>query len=414
MSQEHRFVEDGRRIQSHTAGLYDRAEIEQFAVSAPSERSPKSSNHSPPSPVTPPRTLQSRPDMMSLTSILGGSMDGIHQCSTQRSLFSRVPFLHSCDGQQCPENNKGPLGIEKEAEHKENDRTYHQFHRGKYMLPNDEEEQDRLDFLHNALLQVTGRLTHVPHPTDARVLDLGCGTGIWAIDFAEAFPDSFVVGVDLSSIQPAGHPRNCHFYAPFDFEFPWAKLGEESWDVIRLQMCGGSVVNWPSLYRRVSAHLRPDAWFEQVDIDFEPRCEVRALDGSALYNWYHNLRQATSDAARPISHQFHAIIDHLQNAGFTDIKHKHFVLPLSRWHSDLWMRHIGGWYGRAFFDSIEPLSLAPFRRILNWPPDEIQHLVTDAKSELLDPAAHTFHVLHIYIARKPTPTSMCASVESDR
>ncbi|KAH2666952.1 hypothetical protein KXV96_006319, partial [Aspergillus fumigatus] len=198
-----------------------------------------------------------------------------------------------------------------------------------------------------------------------------------------AFPDSFVVGVDLSSIQPAGHPRNCHFYAPFDFEFPWAKLGEESWDVIRLQMCGGSVVNWPSLYRRVSAHLRPDAWFEQVDIDFEPRCEVRALDGSALYNWYHNLRQATSDAARPISHQFHAIIDHLQNAGFTDIKHKHFVLPLSRWHSDLWMRHIGGWYGRAFFDSIEPLSLAPFRRILNWPPDEIQHLVTDAKSEHL-------------------------------
>ncbi|KAH2165449.1 hypothetical protein KXV55_005769 [Aspergillus fumigatus] len=345
MSQEDRFVEDGRRIQSHTAGLYDRAEIEQFV---------------------------------------------------------------------CPENNKGPLGIEKEAEHKGNDRTYHEFHRGKYMLPNDEEEQDRLDFLHHALLQVTGRLTHVPHPTDARVLDLGCGTGIWAIDFAEAFPDSFVVGVDLSSIQPSGHPPNCHFYAPFDFEFPWAKLGEESWDVIRLQMCGGSVVNWPSLYRRVSAHLRPDAWFEQVDIDFQPRCEGRALDGSALYNWYHNLRQATRDAARPISHQFQAIIDHLQNAGFTDIKHKQFVLPLNRWHSDLWMQHIGGWYGRAFFDSIEPLSLAPFRRILNWTPDEIQHLVTDAKSELLDPAAHTFHVLHIYIARKPTPTSMCASVESDR
>ncbi|KAH2159109.1 hypothetical protein KXW37_000381, partial [Aspergillus fumigatus] len=55
--------------------------------------------------------------------------------------------------------------------------------------------------------------------------------------------------------------------------------------------------------------------------------------------------------------------------------------------------------------------LAPFRRILNWTSDEIQHLVTDAKSELLDPAAHTFHVLHIYIARKPTPTSMCASVD---
>lgn len=137
---------------------------------------------------------------MSLTSILGGSMDSIHQYSTQRSPFSQVSFLHSCDGQHYPENNKGPLGIEKEAEHKENNQTYHQFHRGKYMLPNDEEEQDHLDFLHNALLQVTSQLTHVPHPTNTRVLDLSCGTGIWAINFAEAFPDSFVVGVDLSSI----------------------------------------------------------------------------------------------------------------------------------------------------------------------------------------------------------------------
>jgi trans-aconitate methyltransferase len=55
---------------------------------------------------------------------------------------------------------------------------YHSFHRGKYILPNDETEQDHLDFLHHALLQVTSLLTHVPHPTNARVLDLGCGMGI--------------------------------------------------------------------------------------------------------------------------------------------------------------------------------------------------------------------------------------------
>jgi SAM-dependent methyltransferase len=282
------------------------------------------------------------------------------------------------------------------------------------MLPNDETEQDRLDFLHHALLRVTGLLTHVSHPTDARVLDLGCGTGIWVIEFAETFPNSFVVGVDLSSIQPARHPHNCHFYAPFDFEFPWKKLGEESWDVIRLQVCGGSVVNWPSLYRRVIAHLRPDAWFEQVDIDFEPKCEDRTVGGSALYNWYCKLSQATSDAARPISHQFQATIDHLRNAGFTDVEHKQFILPLNKWHPDSRMRNIGRWYGRAFFESIEPLSLAPFCRILGWTPGEVRHLVSDAKSELLDPAVHTFHVLHIYTARKDTPSSGCAGPESDR
>jgi methylase of polypeptide subunit release factors len=35
-----------------------------------------------------------------------------------------------------------------------------------------------------------------------RVLDVGTGTGIWAIDYADEHPDTQVVGVDLSPIQP--------------------------------------------------------------------------------------------------------------------------------------------------------------------------------------------------------------------
>jgi hypothetical protein len=126
------------------------------------------------------------------------------------------------------------------------------------------------------------------------------------------------------------------------------------------------------------------------------------------------LSQATRGAERPISHRFRLTIDQLRSAGFTDVEHKQFVLPLNKWHSDSRMRNIGRWSGSAFFDSIEPLSLAPFCRILGWTPGEVRHLVSDAKSELLDSAFHTFHVLHIYTARKQAPRSVCAIVESDR
>ena len=37
---------------------------------------------------------------------------------------------------------------------------------------------------------------------EQRVLDVGTGTGIWAIDFADDFPDTTVFGTDLSPTQP--------------------------------------------------------------------------------------------------------------------------------------------------------------------------------------------------------------------
>jgi ubiquinone/menaquinone biosynthesis C-methylase UbiE len=37
-------------------------------------------------------------------------------------------------------------------------------------------------------------------------LDIGTGTGIWAIDFADVHPETQVLGIDLSPIQPNLRP----------------------------------------------------------------------------------------------------------------------------------------------------------------------------------------------------------------
>jgi cyclopropane fatty-acyl-phospholipid synthase-like methyltransferase len=36
-----------------------------------------------------------------------------------------------------------------------------------------------------------------------RILDIGTGTGIWAIEMADQFPQAEVIGTDLSPIQPS-------------------------------------------------------------------------------------------------------------------------------------------------------------------------------------------------------------------
>lgn len=90
------------------------------------------------------------------------------------------------------------------AYRQENGRTYHAYKEGSYLIPNDELENDRLDFQHAIFLRTLGGKLHVsPIPGDVQnVLDIGTGTGIWAIDFADAYPSARVIGTDLSPIQP--------------------------------------------------------------------------------------------------------------------------------------------------------------------------------------------------------------------
>ncbi|KAF5658270.1 TAM domain-containing protein, partial [Fusarium denticulatum] len=68
----------------------------------------------------------------------------------------------------------------------ENGRRYHAFREGAYLVPNDDEEQDRMDLGHHIYRLVLGGDLFLAPIDDKvkRVLDLGTGTGIWAMDFA--------------------------------------------------------------------------------------------------------------------------------------------------------------------------------------------------------------------------------------
>ncbi|KAK7937692.1 uncharacterized protein PG986_014560 [Apiospora aurea] len=86
----------------------------------------------------------------------------------------------------------------------EHGRLWQNYRPDKYFLPNDAIEQDRLDFSNAAFrFMLDGALHLAPVQGDpARVLDIGTGTGVWAIQYAREHPGSRVVGSDLSLIQP--------------------------------------------------------------------------------------------------------------------------------------------------------------------------------------------------------------------
>lgn len=117
-----------------------------------------------------------------------------------------------------------------------------------------------------------------------RVLDIGTGTGIWAIDFADEHPETKVFGVDLSPIQPSFIPPNLIFQID-DLEEPWTF--SEKFDFIYSRMMIGSVADFPRLFQQCFDNLSNGGWIETFDISFP----ILLNDGefpenSALKKWY--------------------------------------------------------------------------------------------------------------------------------
>lgn len=63
---------------------------------------------------------------------------------------------------------------------------------------------DRIDLKHHVITLLCGGNLHLaPLLNPMRILDVGTGTGIWAMEMADQYPNSTVTGTDLSPVQPS-------------------------------------------------------------------------------------------------------------------------------------------------------------------------------------------------------------------
>lgn len=132
-------------------------------------------------------------------------------------------------------------------------RRYPSAELGHYYMPNDEPEIHRLNEQHWILTQVKGGVLHhapVSDKADIKVLDVGCGSGIWCLDMAETYPKARVFGMDVSPIQPERKPANVE-WCTHDMEQEWP-FPESHFDFIHLSLVHGCVADWHNMMEKMT------------------------------------------------------------------------------------------------------------------------------------------------------------------
>ncbi|RSL55526.1 hypothetical protein CEP53_007083 [Fusarium sp. AF-6] len=285
-------------------------------------------------------------------------------------------------------------------EESQNGRRYHAFREGAYLVPNDDEEQDRMDLAHHIYrLLIGGKLHLAPiGENPQRVLDLGTGTGIWAMDFADEYPSADVRGTDLSPIQPKWTPPNCSFEVD-DFEADW--LYHRQFDFIHGRELEGCLSNDKKLFKQAYKHLSPGGYIE-LQAAYPPLKSDDDTGDKAtdFHKWVNTICDASAKFGKPLTGapEWRAM---LEEVGFVDVQQEIRKVPMGPWPKDPKLKEIGKFQAVQEAQVIDSYTPGLFGRVLGWNEEEIQVFVAKVKRDLKDPNIHLYQQLYFIWGRKP-------------
>ncbi|KAK0631451.1 S-adenosyl-L-methionine-dependent methyltransferase [Immersiella caudata] len=284
-------------------------------------------------------------------------------------------------------------------------RTYHS-ERGNalYWGSNDERQSEALDINHHAqTLAIGGKLYLAPLKKDKikKVLDVGTGTGIWAIDFGDEFPNAEIIGTDISPIQPSWVPPNVRFEIE-DCCQPWT-FPSNHFDFIHIRGLVGSIDDWNALFKRAYDSLKPGGWFQS----YEPSPVWETDDGpalpkdSALYQWGTICTGWGAKAGR----SFTVVADGVQRvameaAGFVDVDEVNTKQPIGKWPAEVAMKERGEFVRVWLEQDAEGLMLF-ITGAMGWSKEEVVVFLAKFRREVRSGKYHPYYRNKIIWGRKP-------------
>ncbi|KAJ4388708.1 hypothetical protein N0V93_006167 [Gnomoniopsis smithogilvyi] len=277
-------------------------------------------------------------------------------------------------------------------------RQFNAYREGKYLLPNDGDEQDRLGTESRyTMSQMVVELVFGARLTGS---DIGTGTGIWAKQFAREHPRSNVIGTDLSLIQPDdNNPPNLVFERE-DSEEAW--IFGFPFDYIHWRLMCTCFNDIKSMITRVFEHLVPGGWAEFQDAEFEVVGENSAatayLYNSPYYRWFRAMVAGGASFGRDfrVANKYKSW---MMEAGFVNVVEKVVFVPVNGWPVDQKDQLLGKWHSLdvlRFLDGSKKILQAAGYSL-----DQIPGFLEEVRDSSLDARLRCYVPHYIVYGQRP-------------
>ncbi|KAM5354906.1 hypothetical protein ACJ41O_001552 [Fusarium nematophilum] len=225
---------------------------------------------------------------------------------------------------------------------------------------NDEQASDSLDIAHHfALVLLEDKLHLAPlGPNIQRALDIGTGTAIWAIDFAEEHPGAEVIG---------------------------------------------SITDWTHVFKEAFTTCKPGGWVESYEVMSVMQSDDDTIPpGSAMETW----GQIFLEGGRRAGQTFAIIQEDVQrrgmeSAGFINIHVIDLKAPIGGWSSDPRLKQVGQFMQAALERDYEGYLLFLACELLGWTKEQVSTFCGHLRREVRSGRHHPYFRQRVVYGQKP-------------